>query len=68
MRINAARGFPGCVVCIDCQYWKWIDVPMDWAGQFKGNEKESTIVIEEICDDELRILHAFSGVPGALAI
>lgn len=66
MRVNAARGFPGCVGSIDCQHWEWRNCPMAWAGQFKGKEKKPTIVLEAICDGELWIWHAFFGSPGSM--
>lgn len=66
MSINAARGFPGCVGSIDCQHWEWEKCPIAWAGQYKGEEKKPTIVLEAICDSELWIWHAFFGSPGSL--
>lgn len=66
MAINAARGFPGCVGCIDCQHWEWERCPIAWAGQYKGKGKKPTIVLEAISDGELWIWHAFFGSPGSL--
>ena len=66
MRINAGRGFPGCIGSIDCQHWEWGKCPISWAGQFKGKGKKPTIVLEAIADGELWIWHCFFGVPGSL--
>lgn len=32
----AARGFPGCVGCLDCNHVGWRCCPTLWQGQFKG--------------------------------
>lgn len=42
------------------------ELPHSLAGQFKGKEKNPTIVLEAICDGELWIWHAFFGSPGTL--
>ena len=66
LRINEARGFPGCMGRIDCQYWEWKNCPVAWAGQFKGKEKKPTIVLEAISDGEFWIWNCFLGSPGSL--
>ena len=66
MKINASRGFPGCVGSIDCQHWSWQNCPVAWAGQFQGKEKTPTIVLEAIADGDLHIWHMFFGSPGSL--
>lgn len=48
LAINQRRGFPGCVGSWDCRHWQWKNCPIAWAGQFKGKEKKSTIVLEAI--------------------
>lgn len=65
LKINAGRGFPGCIGSIDCQHWEWNKCPIAWVGQYKGKEKKPTIVLEAICDAELWIWHAFFGSPGS---
>ena len=62
----AARGFPGCLGCIDCQHWAWSSCPVAWAGQFKGKEPSPTIVLEAIADADLWIWHCFFGCAGSL--
>lgn len=66
MRINAARGFPGCVGSIDCQHYEWKNCPVAWDGQFKGKEKKQNILMEAISDGELWIWLYFFGSPGSL--
>lgn len=66
MGINSARVFPGFFGSIYCQHWEWKNYPMAWAEHFKGKEKNPSIVLEEICDGELWIWHAFFGIPGSL--
>lgn len=64
--LNTARGFPGCLGSIDCQHWAWKNCPLAWAGQFRGKEKSSTMILEAIADGDLWIWHAFFGSPGSL--
>lgn len=52
-RIYSAKGFPGCIECIDCQHWEWKNFPITWAGELKGKEKDPTIVLEAVADAEL---------------
>jgi hypothetical protein len=66
LKINANRGFPGCVGSIDCQHWSWEACPIQFAGQFKGKEKKPTIVLEAVVDGECWIWHAAFGYPGSL--
>jgi Plant transposon protein len=66
LKINANRGFPGCVGSIDCQHWSWEACPIQFAGQFKGKEKKPTIVLEAAADGECWIWHAAFGYPGSL--
>jgi len=66
MKVCAARGLPGCIGALDCQHWQWMNCPIAWAGQFKGEEKKSTFVLEAIADSHLRIWNAFFGSSGSL--
>jgi hypothetical protein len=66
MSLYAARGFPGCIGCIDCQHYQWEACPIGLAGQFKGKEAKSTLVLKGISDAELWIWHAFFGNPGSM--
>jgi Plant transposon protein len=66
LAIYAARGFPGWIGCIDCQHYEWEACPIGLAGQFKGKESKSTIVLERIADAGLRIWHVVFGSPGSM--
>lgn len=66
LSINAGRGFPGCLGSWDCQHWPWKNCPVAWAGQFKGKEKQPTVVLEAIADGELWIWGCNFGSPGSL--
>jgi Plant transposon protein len=66
LKINANRGFPGCIGSIDCQHWSWEACPIQFAGQFKGKEKKPTIALEAVADGECWIWHAAFGYPGSL--
>jgi hypothetical protein len=66
LKINANRGFPGCVGSFDCQHWSWEACPFQFADQFKGKEKKPTIVREAVADGECWIWHAAFGYPGSL--
>lgn len=39
--------------------------PRIWSGTYKGKEGCPSVVLEAMCDYELRIHHAFFGMPGA---
>lgn len=64
--IYEARGFPGCFASWDCKHFQWKNCPVALAGQFRGKEGKSTLVLEAICDGELYIWHSFFGEAGSL--
>jgi hypothetical protein len=66
LKINANRGFPGCVGSIDCQHWSWEACLIQFAGHFKGKEKKPTTVLEAVADGECWIWQAAFGYPGSL--
>jgi hypothetical protein len=66
MSLYAARGFPGCIGCVDCQHYQWEACPIGLAVHFKGREAKSTLVLEGISDAELWIWHVFFGSPGSM--
>lgn len=53
LAICKSRGFPGHLGSIDCEQSVWKNCPIAWAGQFKGQEKESTVAPSAIADGEL---------------
>lgn len=58
-------GFPGCLGSVGCASWEWDLCPIAWQGQCKGKDKRSTVRMEVICDDYLRIWYLNFGDPGA---
>uniref|UniRef100_A0A453PQK3 Uncharacterized protein n=1 Tax=Aegilops tauschii subsp. strangulata TaxID=200361 RepID=A0A453PQK3_AEGTS len=63
---SSARDFPGMLGSIDCMHWSWNNCPKAWHGQFHGQKKGSTIILEAVADQETWIWHAFFGMPGSL--
>lgn len=62
----AARGFPGCVGCVDCMKAKWKNCPRALKGQYK-NPKDSKLAViscEALVDGSLYCWHFFAGRPG----
>uniref|UniRef100_A0A452XJS6 DDE Tnp4 domain-containing protein n=1 Tax=Aegilops tauschii subsp. strangulata TaxID=200361 RepID=A0A452XJS6_AEGTS len=66
LEMNKARGFPGMLGSIDCMHWSWKNCPKASHGQFHGQKKGSTIILEAVADQETWIWHAFFGMPGSL--
>ncbi len=58
-------GFPGCLGAIDCTHWGWKNCPTAWTGQYRGKEKEASVILEIVADHDTWIWHSFFGVPGA---
>lgn len=65
LKVAEARGFPGILGSLDCMHWPWKNCPAAWAGQYRGKEKEPTIILEAVISYELWIWHAFFGMPGS---
>ena len=59
LEMNKARGFPGMLGSIDCVHWSWKICPKVCHGQFHGQNKGSTIILEAVADQETWIWHAF---------
>ena len=65
LQVNESRGFPGMLGSIDCMHWRWKNCPTAWKGQFtRGDYGVPTITLEAVASHDLRIWHAFFGVPG----
>jgi hypothetical protein len=62
---NEARGFPGMIGSIDCMHWEWGSCPVSWQGQYIGRKGRPTVVLEAIATKDLRVWHAFFGMPGS---
>ena len=62
---NEARGFPGMIGSIDCMHWEWENCPTALAGMFKGHKSKPTLILEAVATQDLRIWHAFFGLPGS---
>jgi hypothetical protein len=49
--------------CVDFMHWMWKNYPAAWHGKFRGQKKDSTIILETVADEETWIWHAFFGWP-----
>ena len=65
LRSNEARGFPGMIGSIDCMHWEWANCPTGWHGMYKGHKGKPTMILEAVATKDLRIWHAFFGLPGS---
>nr|GEW24614.1 hypothetical protein [Tanacetum cinerariifolium] len=60
---NRIHGLPEMLGSIDCMYWKWINCPKAWHGQFdRGDKIYPSIMLEAVASYNLWIWHAFLGV------
>jgi hypothetical protein len=47
-------------------HWRWENCPIAWKGQFtRVDYRVPTIILEAVASQDLRIWHAFFGVPGS---
>jgi len=62
----AARGFPGCVGCVDCMKLIWKNCPREWKAQFHTpkDSKMAVLSCKAVCDSDLYCWHWFAGRPG----
>ena len=65
LQVNAARGFPGMLGSIDCMHWEWSSCPTGHHGMYKGHKGKPTLILEAVATEDLRIWHAFFGMPGS---
>ncbi|KAL6647174.1 hypothetical protein ACP70R_014611 [Stipagrostis hirtigluma subsp. patula] len=65
LAVNDARGFPGMIGSIDCMHWQWANCPTSLAGMYKGHKGKPTVILEAVATKDLRIWHAFFGLPGS---
>jgi hypothetical protein len=65
-KMMARSGFPGIFGSWDCKHFKWCMCPLREAGQFKGKEKNKTIILEIVSDRDGYIWFSFFGEPGSL--
>jgi hypothetical protein len=63
LSMNEARGFLGMIGSIDCMHWQWAKCPTGFAGMYKGHEGKPTMILEAVATHDLRIWHAFFGLP-----
>ncbi|XP_021766673.1 uncharacterized protein LOC110731148 [Chenopodium quinoa] len=62
---NESRGFPRMIGSIDCMHWVWKNCPMARKAQYSGRNKNATLVLEAVADQDLWIWHAFFGISGS---
>ena len=65
LSINLARGFPGMICSIDCMHWEWSNCPTGWQGMYRGHKGKPTLILEAVATQDLRIWHAYFGLPGS---
>ena len=65
LSINLARGFPGMIGSIDCMHWEWSNCPTSWQGMYRGHKCKPTLILEAVATEDLRIWHAYFGLPGS---
>jgi hypothetical protein len=50
---------------VDCMHWEWRNCPSSWKGMFTGRGKHPTMILEAVVSYDLRIWHAYFGLPGS---
>jgi len=63
--VNDARGFPGMIGSIDCMHWEWSSCPTALHGMYRGHKGKPTLILEAVATKDLRVWHAFFGLPGS---
>ena len=62
---NEARGFPGMIGSIDCMHWEWRGCPVSHHAQYQNRKGKPTMILEAVATKDLRVWHAFFGMPGS---
>ena len=52
LEMNKTPTFSGMLDSIDCMHCKWKNYPVEWHGQFKGNNKDIIIILEALAEQE----------------
>jgi hypothetical protein len=65
LSMNEARGFPDMIESIDCMHWQCAKCHTAFAGMYKGHKGKPTMILEAVATQDLRIWHAFFGLPGS---
>jgi hypothetical protein len=50
---------------LDCTHWVWKNCPVGWQGHYQDRKGQRSIVMEAVATEDLRIWHAFIGIPGS---
>jgi len=50
---------------IDCMHWEWSACPTAHHGIYRGHKGKPTVILEAVASKDLRIWHAFFGLPGS---
>jgi len=46
-------------------HWEWANCPTARHGMYKGHKGKPTVILEAVATEDLRIWHAFFGMPGS---
>ena len=68
LKVNASKGFPGCLGSWDCKHFVWANCSLALQGQHKGHTDggKHTKISEAIADDACFFWHINFGNPGSL--
>jgi hypothetical protein len=67
LQIGEDCGFPGMLGSIGCMHWEWESCPPKWIRRLNHSDRGvSTIVLEAVASQDLRIWHASYSVFGSI--